>query len=349
MTENIRVDRESVYQYVRDAFISAGVTDDVAAQTADGLVMASMRGVDSHGIRLLPHYLDELEAGRINPEPDYEFEQTASAVGTLDADHTYGIAASKEAMTHAIELAEDAGAGHVVVEHSTHNGSMASFGLKAAREGMIGMASTHTSSNTRPPNSTRPFFGSNPICITAPMRDEGPFCYDGATSAITFNKVKKHRDSGKSLPPQVAADEDGVMTRDPEEVAQLLPMGGYKGFGLSMAVDMISGLLSGMSTGRDISEMYGESISNRRNLGHYVAAIRIDAFVDVDEFERQLQELAEEVRIEPRLDEGKPNHIPGDPEKDAKARRKKQGIPIPDHDLERFEEIASKYDVEPVV
>jgi LDH2 family malate/lactate/ureidoglycolate dehydrogenase len=116
-----------------------------------------------------------------------------------------------------------------------------------------------------------------------------------------------------------------------------------------MTIDIICGSLSGMSTGRDISEMYGESISNRRNLGHYVAAIRIDAFVDVDEFERQLQELAEEVRTEPRLDEEKPNHIPGDPEKNAKARRKKQGVPIPVHDIERFEEIATKYDIDSLV
>lgn len=341
-----QVDEQSLRRFVTDAFVAAGVAESVARRTADGLVAASLRGVDSHGIRLLPHYLRELDAGRINPEPDFHFEKRAAAVGSFDADHTYGIAAGKQAMQEAIGLAEDAGAGHVSVKHSTHNGSMACFGLMAAREDMIGIATTHTSANTRPPNSSRPFFGSNPICVTAPMADEGPFCYDAATSAITFNEVKKHRDSGDPLPPNVAADEDGNETRDPTEAVQLLPLGGYKGFGLSMVVDMLNGLLSGMPVGRDVSEMYGESISDRRNLGHFFAAIRIDTFVDPAEFKRRLQDLAESVRNEPKLDDDQPNYIPGDPEKEAKAHRQKHGIPIPEHDLERFRTISEDYDIE---
>jgi hypothetical protein len=159
---------------------AAGVDPQIAADTADGLWTASIRGVDSHGIRLLPHYLKELEGGRINPEPDFEFEKTAEAVGTFNADHTYGIAAATRAMEHAIELATDAGTGHVSVRNSSHCGSMATFGLMAAEEDMIGYATTHGTANTKSPGSSRPFFGNNPICVAAPMADEGPFCFDAA-------------------------------------------------------------------------------------------------------------------------------------------------------------------------
>lgn len=347
-TNGLRVSREAVKQFVQDVLINAGVNEEVAEDTAEGLVIASVRGVDSHGIRLLPHYIKELEAGRINPEPEFSFDQKAPAVGQFDADHTYGIAAGIRAMDHAIELAEDAGVGHVSVSNSTHNGMMAYFGLKAAKKGMIGIATTHTSANTRPPNGVRPFFGSNPICVAAPMFDEEPFCYDAATSAITFNEVRKRQDAGTKLPRDVAADEHGMPTRDPEKAVQLLPLGGYKGFGLSMVVDIFSGLLSGMPVGRKVSEMYGEDISNRRNLGHYYAAFSIDAFVEVEEFEQRLQQLAEEVRNEPRRNEEAPNYVPGDPEKEAKNKREQRGIPVTEHELEQFDTLANEYGVDPL-
>jgi LDH2 family malate/lactate/ureidoglycolate dehydrogenase len=347
-TSETLVSHDVVERFVRNVLISAGVDDQVAEETADGLVLASVRGVDSHGIRLLPHYIDELEAGRINPDPEFNFEQTATAVGQFDADHTYGISAGIRAMRRAIEMADDAGVGHVNVKHSTHNGMMAYFGLEAAKRDMIGIATTHTSANTRPPNGVRPFFGSNPICVAAPMNDEDPFCFDAATSAITFNEVRKHQDAGDPLPRNVAADEHGEPTRDPEEAVQLLPLGGYKGFGLSMVVELFNGLLSGMDVGRNVSEMYGKDISNRRNLGHYYAAFDIDAFVDSNEFKQRLQELAERIRNEPQRDEETPNYVPGDPEKEARNIREAEGIPIPEHSLEQFDELAEKYEVDPL-
>ncbi len=345
-TDTIRVPHNVVEKFVRQVLLNAGVNDGVAKETAEGLVMASVRGVDSHGIRLLPHYIKELEAGRINPNPEFNFKQTASAVGQFDADHTYGISAGIRAMRHAIDIADNAGVGHVTVKNSTHNGMMAYFGLEAAKQNKIGIAMTHTSANTRPPNGVRPFFGSNPICVTAPMKSEGPFCYDAATSAITFNEVRKYQDSEHQLPRNVAADEQGHPTRDPNEAVQLLPLGGYKGFGLSMVVELFNGLLSNMDVGRNVSEMYGEDISNRRYLGHYYAAFDVDAFVDSNEFKQRLQDLAERIRNEPRRDEEAPNYVPGDPEKEAKKLRETQGIPVPEHDFEQFEELAKNYDVE---
>lgn len=343
------VPAENARRFVEDALLAAGTAEDVAEYVAEGLSIASVRGVDSHGIRLLPHYLDELEGGRINPEPEFDFEQTAPAVGTLDADHTYGIAAGMYGMEKAIELAEEAGAGHVSVRNSSHCGSMAYFGLEAAKNGMMGYATTHGTANSKTPGSKRPFFGNNPICITAPMADEEPFCFDSAMTPITFNKVKQHRDTGEPLPPGTAADEDGVETRDPHDADQLLYLGDYKGYGLAMSNDIINGLLSGMPVGRDISSMFGDPLSQRRKLGHYFSAVRTDAFVDLDEFRSRLQSLADDVRDEPRIDEDKPIRIPGDPEKEAKAERLDTGIPVPDHDLERFEAIADDLGIERIV
>lgn len=345
---SVRLPHNRIREFARDSFVSAGVDEKVANATAEGLWMASIRGVDSHGIRLLPHYLDELEGGRINPQPDFEFERTAPAVGRFDVDHTYGIAAGRRAMDQAIELAEESGAGHVSVRNSSHCGSMAYFGLMAAEAGMIGYATTHGTANTQTPGSNRSFFGNNPICVTAPMRDEGPFCFDAAVTPITFNKVKQHRDTGALLPPGTAADGNGNETRDPHEATQLQYIGGYKGFGLAMVGDIVNGLLSGMPVGRDVSSMFDDPLSERRHLGHYFSAIRIDAFVDLEEFERRLQTLADDVRAEPRVDEDVPIQVPGDPEKAAAAERTENGIPVPEHDLERFDAIADTLGIRPI-
>jgi len=344
-SDRVRLPAENVYEFASDALIAAGVDKAIADATARGLWTASVRGVDSHGIRLLPHYLKELKGGRINPTPDFEFEQTAGAVGKFDADDTYGIAAATRAMEHAIDLADEAGAGHVSVRNSSHCGSMAMFGLMAAEEDMIGYATTHGTANTKSPGSSRPFFGNNPICVTAPMADEEPFCFDAALTSITFNKVKQHRDTGEPLPPGTAADEDGVETRDPHEADQLQYIGDYKGFGLAMVGDVLNGLLSGMPVGRDISSMFDDPLSQERKLGHYVSAIRIDAFTDPEGFNRRLQSLAEDVRDEPRVEEDEPVQVPGDPEKQAKRERLEEGIPIPDHDLERFDQIAADLNI----
>lgn len=343
-----RVPEMNVYRFAREAFKSEGVADEVANHTARGLWTASIRGVDSHGIRLLPHYLHELEGGRINPNPDFEFERTAPSTGTFDADHTYGHAAGIRAMERAIELAEETGAGHVSVRNSSHCGSMAYFGLIAAEEDMIGYATTHGSANSKSAGGIRPFFGNNPVCVTAPMRDEGPFCFDSAVTAITFNEVHRHRDSGKGLPPGVVADADGVETRDPHEADQLLYIGGYKGFGLAMVGDILNGLLSGMPVGRNVSSMFDDPLSEPRQLGHYFSTLQIDAFVDTDEFKGRLQELAEAVRNEPRETDDVPVQVPGDPEKETKAEREENGIPIPDHDLERFADIADELEIDPI-
>jgi LDH2 family malate/lactate/ureidoglycolate dehydrogenase len=341
----VRVPDKNIRKFAYEVLSAAGVVDKVASATARGLWKASIRGVDSHGIRLLPHYLSELEGGRINPTPEFSFDRTTESTGRFDADHTYGIAAGEHAMEHAIDIAKETGVGHVSVRNSSHCGSMAYFGLMAAKQDMIGHATTHGTANTKTPRSNRPFFGNNPTCVTAPMRDEDPFCFDAAMTPISFNKVKQHRNTGKPLPKGAAANEAGEQTTDPHDATQLQYIGDYKGFGLAMSNDILNGLLSGMPVGQDISSMFDDPLSKRRRLGHYFCAIRIDAFVDTDEFKSRLQQLAEMVRDEPRADEEVPVQVPGDPEKKAKRERIQRGVPIPEHNLEQFDEISEELSV----
>ena len=321
----------------------AGVRKEIAEHPSRGLVWTSLRGIDSHGIRLLPHYLAGVKGGRINPGPAMTFEQTASAIGLVDADHTFGHAAGMKAMGHAIDLAREAGMGAVGVKNSSHCGAMSWFAHEAARKDMIGLAFTHATPRVKSPGSTRPFFGNNPVCLVAPMQGENPFCFDAATTSITFNAVKAAAAAGETLPPGLVADRGGHMTTDPSAAEQLMPIGDYKGFGLSMMVDILCALLTGMPAGNEVSKMFGVSMAKKRELGHFFCAINIASFQEPHTFKARLKQMADNVRAEPALDANKPVMVPGDPEKQAWKTRTQKGIPIPAHVLNEIKRLETKY------
>jgi ureidoglycolate dehydrogenase (NAD+) len=330
-------------QFCLDILVDCRVRDDVAHHVAEGLVQASLRGVDSHGVRLLPHYLRAVEAGRINPNPNYRFELKAHAVGCLDADHTFGHAAGAEAMAHAIKLAHNSGMGAVSVSNSSHFGSAAYFSLMAAEEDMIGLSFTHADSLMLTYGGVRPYLGTNPICFAAPSSREGPFCLDTATTLVTWNQLLQAREVGNPLDPGCGADINGNETTNADQVEALLPIGGYKGFGLGMMVEVLCSLLTGMPFGRHISRMYADPIEEKRRLGHFFIAMHIASFVDLDLFKASMQRMMDEVRAEPRYREDQPVQVPGDPEKYARAGRVASGIPLSGATLTDLRDLAQKH------
>lgn len=321
---------------IRDRFIHEGVRSEYAGLAAEAICTASLRGTDSHGVRLIPHYVAALRSGRIDAEAEFEFEQMLPALGRLDARHGLAHAAVAVAMDHAINLAGNAGAGFVSIRNSNHCGAMAWYAMRACTHDMIGLAFTNATAKVQVFNALTPFFGINPICIAAPMADEDPFCYDAAPTVMANNKVKMYKEAGQNLPPDVAADAEGRMTLDPNLARMLIPLGGaqagYKGYGMSMVVDILCSLLSGMPNGRDVSAMYpmdGGKLEDKRYLGQFVGAIRIDAFEDPVVFKRRLQDTANAVRALPASEHATlPVMIPGDPEKRVAAERMKSGIPV---------------------
>ena len=331
--------------FLNRVLLKNNVDDEVAKLTVNGLLHASLRGVDSHGIRLFFHYLKSLNSGRINPNPKFKFEQTSPSTGILDANHTFGHAAGIKAMRYSISLAEKSGSGHVAVKNSSHCGALSYFALEACKNDMIGVAYTNATSRLKSANGTREFFGNNPMCFTAPLKDEDPFCYDGATSLITFNEVRRYRDLGLELPPGVVADKKGNITKDPNEANQLIPIGDYKGFALSMIVDIFCGILTGMPVGRDVSQMFGDEkiLKEKRYLGQFYSSYSIDKFILKNLFKERLQNLVNIIREEPSINKNKPVLVPGDIEKNNFKERLLKGIPIPNEDFQRFKEIERKF------
>jgi len=339
---------DRVLPFVKEVFLKTAVREDVAEQTARGLWMTSLRGVDTHGVRLVPHYVLGVQEGRINPHPKMDFKQTSMSTGLLDADHTFGHAGGIVAMHKAIELAHNTGSGFVAVKNSSHCGAMAYFALEACKSDMIGLAFTHATSKVRTSGSSQPFFGTNPICFTAPMKSEGPFCFDSAPTRITSNRINQHREDNAVLPQGCAADGNGHETRDPHLAEQLLPIGDYKGYGWAMMVDILCGLLTGMPVGSDISKMFVDPMSQKRLLGQFYGAIRIDTFEEPNRFKQRLQDMADTIRMLPRIDPEVQVQVPGDPEKRCEQERRESGIPVKEFDLVQFNKLAESRDLAPL-
>jgi len=322
-----------------------GVREDVVEDLSAGIIQASLRGVDSHGIRLFPHYLQGLEEGRLNRNPQYRFDVTSPTTVKLDGDHAPGHAAGAQGMRKAMELAKASGIGAVGVYHSSHFGAAAYYALMAAAEDMIGLSFTHATAHVLSYGGTRPFFGNNPICLTAPCEGEEPFCLDMATTVATFNKVQQYREQGMKVPFGWGVDSAGRDTDDPGKIESLLPIGGYKGFGLSMMVDILCALLTGAPYGPNVSRMFGTPLSEKRNLGHFFMAMRIDCFEEPAIFKKRLKEMMDSLRREPARDGNSPVLVPGDPEKAYYRERSVNGIPIPENLLHELAALAARYNV----
>ena len=292
------------------------------------LLQTSLRGVDSHGIELFPHYVRAVRAGRINAQPKLEFEQTGLSTAALEADHAFGHHAGALAIDRAIDIAEQSGVGAVSVRNSTHFGAAAYFALRAAERGHLGFAFTNADALMKPPGGRGAFLGTNPVCFTAPLLREGPLCLDMATSLVSWNKVKGRRISGEALGADWAFDSDGAPTIDAVAARTLNPAGGYKGQGLSIMVEILCGALAGGPMATEILPMFAAPIESKRHISHFFVAMDVARFVDREVFRERLQGLVDALRAMPPLD-GRVL-APGDPEKAALEDRSRDGIPISD-------------------
>tara|TARA_E500000331_G_C17269323_1_gene718473 strand:- start:2716 stop:3597 length:882 start_codon:yes stop_codon:yes gene_type:complete len=286
--------------------------------------------------------------GRKNPVPNMVFAHKFPAFGLLDADNGFGHAAGMKAIDYGMEMAQTSGIGGVVVANSSHPGAMASFVLKAARQGYIAFAFTHADALVLSAGGRRPLFGTNPICMAAPREEIEPYCLDMATSVISWNQLKIHRDTGLELPNSLAADDAGLPTQDPDVATSLMALGSpsaaYKGYALGTMVEILCGVLSGMAVGRDIPAMYTAPMDQPRHLGQFYLVMRTDIVGEKDDFCRRMQSLTDMARAEPAKD---PRGVmfPGDPQIREAVVRRKIGIPIDSKTLTAFHNLSKNFNI----
>lgn len=326
-----------------------GLDEFSARSVSDGLCETSLRGIDSHGIRLFPHYVNSAQTGRKNPQPNFQYTQSFPSIIALDADNAFGHAAGMKAIELGIGMAKTQGMGAVSVANSSHCGAMACFALEAARQGYIAFAFTHADALLQSTNGNRPYFGTNPVCMAAPRKGMEAYCLDMATSIIPWNRVLMNKANGDVLPEGMAANSNGEPTTDPNDAAWLMPVGGYKGYGLASMVEILCGVMSGMAWGRSIPVMYKHPMEETRNLGQFYMVMRTDGVIDAETFAQQMTEMSREVAEEPVDDGGASVMLPGDREVMTAEKRMQKGIPLDEDTAEALVALSEKHELELVL
>ncbi|MBK1876491.1 Ldh family oxidoreductase [Pelagicoccus mobilis] len=304
-----------------------GVPSAHAEIIIEGLVNTSLWGIDSHGIARLPHYLNRLEAGSLNPSPEVNIESTGPCSSNVNGDHGLGIYVMHRAAEEAIQVAQTNGIGIVGVRESSHCGAIGLYGRMIAEQGLLAIVFTHSDSFVAPHNGYKKFLGTNPICIATPNKNGPPVCLDMATSAIPFNYIMNARNEDREIPSNVAYGMDGDETTNPHEVTSLRPMAEHKGYALAMMIDLICGPLNGMPFGLHIPQMYND-LEHKRHLGSFLMAIDPNRFFGGESFSTSVASMANEARQQPSKRPEEPVLAPGDDQYASKKKRLETGIPV---------------------
>jgi ureidoglycolate dehydrogenase (NAD+) len=308
----------------------AGASPADASATAEGLVAADLRGVHSHGVLRVGIYVDRLRAGSIDPAARLETVRDSGAIVVADAHAGPGIARAMQAMELAIARARSAGIGVVAVRNANHCGMLAHFAMRALREGMVGFATCNADSQVAPYGARAKFLGTNPLALAIPAGEEPAVVLDMATSVVAHGKVKGAFDRGEAIPPDWAVDPAGKPTRDPGEAlaGALLAFGGAKGSALSIAIDLLAGVLPGARSGPEIVPLY-QRLGEAQGVGQLFAALRVDAFDSVEAFTARVDQAIRRIRALPTAAGVARIFLPGEPEQARAAERATGGIPLP--------------------
>ena len=324
---------------------AAGLEREAATLVSDTLVEASLRGVDSHGVARIPIYAERLQGGGINRRPRPRVERRDGAVASIDGDGGPGQVAGVMAMELSVELARDHGVGAVTVRRSTHYGAAAYYVMRPARAGFVALSTTNADPGVVPFGGRDPALGTNPIAFSAPTGG-GELTLDMATSQVAANRVANAADEGRRIPEGWAVDAGGRPTTDPADAHAMLPLGGYKGYGLAIVAEILSGALSGAATTRGVGRLYHD-LDRPQDVGHFHLAIDPERTVGRARLADTIEALVSEIRateLAPGADE---ILLPGEPELRVQAVRERDGIPLPDAQWRALSELSERLGVTP--
>jgi len=332
--------------FCESVFIRAGVPPAYAATVAESLVEADLRGVDSHGVVRTSIYLKRVVAGRIQPEATPEIVSDGTATVLLDGRNNFGSVVGMKALSIACERAERHGVCVVGVKNSNHFGTGAFYALKAIERNLGLMVMSNASQTMPPTGGVRPFLGTNPLAVGFPAGEELPFLLDMATSVVARGKIIVASQKGESIPLGWAVDKHGNPTTNADEALEgsVLPVGGPKGYAISMFIDILSGVLTGAGYGSSVNNMY-ENWKEDQNVGHMFLAFDIGKFMPIDQFKRRMDHYIRSIKAEPKAEGVSEILIPGELEHRKTVERKRDGILLPAKVVQELYDIGEQYGV----
>lgn len=306
-----------------------GVPQDEAEITAKTLVTANLRGVDTHGVTRLPPYAARLKAGGLKPSLHLTTERETIATALLNGHDGIGQVISYQAMQMAIQKAKGAGVSYVAVKRSNHLGACAFYSMMALDHDMIGITVTNASPRLTPTGGVERLLGNNPWSIAVPAEKRPPVVLDMANSVVAVGKIRALRKLGKPIPEGWALNKYGEPTTDPEEAFKgiMLAIGGYKGYGITLMMDLLTGVLADSNYGPRVKAI--EKESEVAGTAHSFMAIDLAAFTDVAAFKARMDAYIDEIKSSKKARGSEVIYLPGELEHLQMLERTEKGIPLP--------------------
>ncbi len=324
-----RYDPVELRRFCEEVFVSLGMPREDAEVTADSLVRANLEGTDSHGISRLVIYARRMQEGRISARPEIGVERSGSVL-RVDGGNSLGQVASYRALEAAIPVARETGIVGVAVRNSNHFGTAAYYCQMACREGMALIATTNSPPGIAPWGGKKAYFGTNPIAFGFPTRREPPVIVDMSSSVVARGRIILAATEGQTIPEGWAIDEEGVETTDAAAALKgaVLPLGGAKGYALAMAVEIMSGVLSGAAFGPRVNNLYKDH-DPPANVGHSFILLDVARWMPLDNYYTRMEQFLEEVKAIPRAREVEEVFYPGERRYLTYLKRAKEGVALP--------------------
>ncbi len=347
MSKNeVLIHPELLENFITELFETTGMSHADAAFHAQALVNTNLWGVDSHGVLRVPLYFERLRKKAINPSPQIKTIRGSLGLEVLDGDAGAGFIVGREAMKRAIELAKEFNVGIVGAINSNHFGATAIYARLAVEQGMVGLAMTNVVPNIVAPGGSKPITGNNPLAIAVPTFGDFPFVLDISLSNVAGGKLLLASKKGEKIPLDWATDSQGHPTDDPDKAFAgfLLPVGAYKGLGLSYMVDILCGLITGGVFQHGMKGMY--KYPNDPSLtGHFMIAINVSAIMSRDELKSRMAQFHQTIQASPMWDQTKEMLLPGELEYRTALTRQESGIPVPAKLYQELIELGQKIGV----
>ena len=350
---------EDLRNYIIRFLTQLKVSRADAEITADILLAADLRGVDSHGIiRLDTYYGSRLRKGLIDPTSPFKVLQETATTLAIDGGMGMGQVVSYHAMQLCIEKARQSGIAMATVRNSNHYGIAGYYAMMALSNDMIGISFTNSQPLVAPTYGRKAILGTNPIAVAVPASKSAPYVLDMATSIVPIGRITVYQKAGEEIPLGWGIDQNGQVTGDPNAVLNggaLMPLGGidlmrgYKGYGLGLLVDIFSGVLSGAAFGEDVAH---PNQDRPANVGHFFGAVRIDVFRPLEEFKKDMDTLLDQLKNSPKAVGHERIYIPGEKEFERAELNARNGIPLLSTVVDMLKEsgalISVEFDLQPV-
>ena len=324
----VHVTASDARHLVSSILVGNGVPEGNATIIADCLIQADLRGIDTHGMNRIPSYMERVRQGVLDANAQPVFDQITPVVGQVDGKNAFGFLCAHLGMSHAIEMAKVYGIGMVSVKHSNHFGMSAWIVQQAVDSGMMSLVFTNSSPALPVWGGRDKLMGVSPIACGAPAGKAPPFILDMAPSVAARGKIYKAKRRGEKIPMDWALDGEGNRTDDPAAALEgvMLPMGGPKGSGLSIMMDVFSGALSGSAFAGHVTNPYDPS--RPADTGHFLVAIKPDLFMGLEEFKERMDYLYQRVVGCEKMTGVERIYFPGELEQIEREKRLKGGIPL---------------------